>query len=305
MKRFDQLTILVTALLCVGQPICPSAQSTTPASQAGSRERLSLDRGWHFHLGDIPFPVIEGLGPSYINAKAGHAWGAAAPDPDDPDWRALDLPHDWAVEGPFDPEANLSQGYRQRGVGWYRRYFKLEKSDYGKHLELQFDGVATHCTVWVNGILAHRNWCGYTSFYVDVTPFAKYGDEVNTIAVRVDANPMEGWWYEGAGIYRHTWLVKRHPVHMVTDGVYANPVRNADGSWTVPVEATLSSCAADPVEVDVETTLVDPAGEELTRTITTATVDPLEESVATLAMRMESPQLWSVDHPTLYEVRPE
>ena len=76
----------------------------------------------------------------------------------------LDLPHDWVVEGPFDENANLSQGYRPRGIAWYRRSFKLPRSDKGRDLEIQFDGVATHCTVWVNGIVAARNWCGYTSF---------------------------------------------------------------------------------------------------------------------------------------------
>jgi len=215
-----------------------------------------MDRGWLFHLGDVPFPVIKGQGPSYENAKAGQAWGAAAPDGDDSDWRQLDLPHDWAVEGPFDPDANLSQGYRPRGVGWYRRYFELDESDQGKHLELQFDGVATHCVVWVNGILAHRNWCGYNSFHIDVTPFAKYGNDVNTIAVRVDANPMEGWWYEGAGIYRHTWLIKRSPVHVMTDGVFANPIRGADGFWTVPVEVTLGNSGSTKAKTRVEATLI-------------------------------------------------
>ena len=88
-------------------------------------------------------------------------------------------------------------------------------------MELQFDGVSTYCTVWVNGTVVHRNWCGYTSFSVDITPLVKYGDEFNTVVVRVDAEAQEGWWYEGAGIYRHTWLVKRSPLHIVTDGVFA------------------------------------------------------------------------------------
>ena len=110
-----------------------------------------------------------------------------------------------------------------RGIGWYRRQFRLDPADRGRHLELQFDGVATHCEVWLNGTVVARNWCGYTSFYVDLTPFAQFGDSLNTLAVRVDADAMEGWWYEGAGMYRHTWLVKRDPVHLVTDGVYANP----------------------------------------------------------------------------------
>ena len=126
-------------------------------------------------------------------------------------------------------------------MGWYRKYFRLDPADHGKHLEIQLDGIATHCTVWVNGVLAARNWCGYTSVYIDITPFANFGSDVNVIAVQVDAVAQEGWWYEGAGLYRHAWLVKRNPVHIETDGVYANPVRNADGQWTIPVEATLDS----------------------------------------------------------------
>ena len=228
---------------------------------------------------------------------------AAAPDADDSDWRTLDLPHDWAIEGTVDRNANLSQGYRRRGVGWYRRHFRLPASDQGRHLELQFDGVATHATVWVNGILAHRNWCGYTSFAIDVTPFARYGEELNTIAVRVDADPMEGWWYEGAGIYRHTWLVKRSPVHVATDGVYVNPTRNADGTWTIPFEATLGSCGAAPADVEVEAVLVDPAGKEVVREKSTTEVEPLGETVVKLSLPVKSPELWSVDKPTLYEVR--
>ncbi len=114
---------------------------------AVQREVLCFDKGWSFHLGDIPFPVVRGHSASYRNAKAGHAGGAAAPGYDDSSWRVLDLPHDWAIEGRVDPEANLSQGYYKRGIGWYRRKFKLLPEDKGKHIELQFDGIATHATV--------------------------------------------------------------------------------------------------------------------------------------------------------------
>lgn len=266
-------------------------------------EQLSLDQGWRFHQGDVPFPVVKGHDDSYNNAKAGKAWGAAAPEYDDTNWRELDLPHDWAVEGPFDPNENLSQGYRPRGIGWYRRQFKLDPADRGKYLEVQFDGVATHCTVWFNGTVVARNWCGYTSFYIDITPMAQYGDNLNTIAVRVDANDMEGWWYEGAGIYRHTWLVKRNPVHIITDGVYANPVRDTNGSWTVPVEVTLENSGTDPAPVRVEATLLNAAGNEVVSGNATAHVPVLDQAVAKFSLPVTSPRLWSVDEPTLYQIR--
>jgi beta-galactosidase len=303
MKRLSYQVLASAILVCIGWLEHTTAQSATSTSPEISRERLSLDRAWLFYLGDIPFPEIKGQAQTYESAKAGRAWGAAAPDFDDSNWRQLDLPHDWAVESPFDPKANLAQGYRPRGVGWYRRHFKLDKSEQGKHLELQFDGVATHCVVWVNGILAHRNWSGYNSFAIDLTPFAKYGEEINSISVRVDANPMEGWWYEGAGIYRHTWLVKRNPVHIITDSVFANPIRTDDGSWTIPVEATLASCAKEPANVKIETALIDPTGSEVGSSSSELTVNPLEESVARLPIPVASPQLWSTEEPILYELR--
>ncbi|HZE84583.1 MAG TPA: hypothetical protein VE035_09750, partial [Puia sp.] len=211
-------------------------------SRAGAQtEKLSFDKGWRFYEGDIPMPVIKGHGNSYNNAKAGKAWGAADPGFDDKEWMLLNLPHDWAVEQPFDSTANLSQGYRRRGIGWYRRNFKIDARDRGKYLEVQFDGVATHATVWFNGTLVSRNWCGYTSFYIDITPFVKYGGALNTLVVKVDAVQQEGWWYEGAGIYRHAWLVKRNPIHLITDGVYAQPVRRNKTDWVIPVEATLEN----------------------------------------------------------------
>ena len=113
---------------------------------------------------------------------------------------------------------------------------------------------------------------------------------------------MEGWWYEGAGIYRHTWLVKRNPVHIATDGVYASPICNADSTWTVPVEVTLNSCSEQSVDVDVDSTLVDLSGTDVARG-TTPTVRPLEESIVQLSMSVENPQLWSIDQPRLYELR--
>jgi beta-galactosidase len=278
----------------------PQSQSqATPAV----RERLSLDRGWLFHEGDIPFPVITGHQASYDNAKAGSSSGAASPEFDDSTWKRVDLPHDWAVAQPFDKDANISQGYRRRGMGWYRRYFRLDPADHGKHLEIQLDAIATHATLWVNGVLSVRNWSGYNSIYVDITPFARFGNDLNVISIQVDANAMEGWWYEGAGMYRHTWLVKRNPLHIETDGVFANPVKNADGTWSIPVETTLYSTEDKPSTVEVESTLIDPDGKPVVTGKGEATVQPLGEAIARFTLPVMSPRLWSVDQPTLYSVR--
>ena len=153
MKRNFFKTLALACLLLFLGVISGLAQNPATSSAAVTgRERLSLDRGWLLHEGDVPFPVITGHQQSYNNAKAGSSWGAASPSFDDSSWKPVDLPHDWAVEQPFDKSANISQGYRARGMGWYRKYFRLDPADHGKHLEIQLDGIATHCTVWVNGV---------------------------------------------------------------------------------------------------------------------------------------------------------
>jgi beta-galactosidase len=149
--RCGSPVIMLSALL-----FCLAATGTASMGQttrlAIGRETLSLDQGWRFHLGDIPPTDFKANGDEAEGgAKGASAWGAAAPKYDDKVWKVLDLPHDWVVEQPFDQRAVKNQGYRQRGIAWYRRQFMLDASDRGKHLELQFDGVSTHCTVWFNG----------------------------------------------------------------------------------------------------------------------------------------------------------
>lgn len=288
--------------LCIG--FCAASGVLAADGPSAVRQRLSLDADWRFHLGDIPMPEIKGHTTSYNNAKAGKAWGAAAPEYDDKGWRILNLPHDWVVEGPFDKNANISQGYRPRGVAWYRRHFSLNEADKGKHFELQFDGIATHATVWVNGLLVNRNFCGYNSFQIDLTPLVTFGKQSNTIVVRVDANPQEGWWYEGGGIYRHTWLVKREPVHIETYGVYANPVRDQAGKWSIPVEVTLNNIETLPVDAEIEAELFDPEGKPVVGGKTLITVPVLNPATAAVPLMFPGmPRLWSVDTPTLYSVK--
>lgn len=265
--------------------------------------RLLLDRGWRFHLGDVPMPEIKGHQASYENAKAGAAHGAAAMTFDDSDWREVTLPHDWAIEAPVDQAANIAQGYRKRGVGWYRRTIRLDPALKGKYLELDFGAIATHATIWINGTIVDRNWSGYNGVHVDLTPYARFGDELNTIAIRVDADPMEGWWYEGAGIYRHVWLAAREPVHIVTDGVHCDPRRAEDGSWSVPIEVIVRNIGIEETMVSAEVELHDAQDRRITLPVTTGgKIGPLATRTFTLSLPVENPQLWSPDSPTLYKL---
>jgi beta-galactosidase len=263
---------------------------------------LELDQGWCFHAGDIAFPELTGQDETYDNAKAGKAWGAAATDFDDSEWRRVRLPHDYAVEQPVEADANIAQGYRRRGIAWYRRTLRLEQADRGKSLELRFDGISSHATVWVNGLVMARNWSGYNGFAIDLTPIARYGQDLNTIAVRVDAKAMDGWWYEGAGIYRHVWLMRRVPLHIVSDGLAAVPREGRDDLWTLPVQLTLANAGEQPATARVQVVLFDPQGQVVTQGSSTTTVAALEQVAENITLQLRSPQRWDVQKPALYRL---
>ncbi len=188
---------------------------------ASPREHLSLDRGWKFHLGD-DWPDALHLD------KAGSSDGSAAAAFDDHAWRTVQLPHDWAIELPFDPAADRNHGYKplgprypQTSVAWYRRSFALPASDEGRRIWLTFDGVYRDATVWVNGWLVKHHESGYSPFHEDITAAVNPGG-ANTIAVRVDATKFEGWFCEGAGIYRHVWRDKTEPLALASDGLFVH-----------------------------------------------------------------------------------
>lgn len=262
--------------------------------------RLLMDDGWRFHEGDITVPPPATHHETYLSVKAGNARGAAAIDWDDSDWQDVRVPHDWASAQPFSPEANVSQGYRSRGIGWYRRTFRLPESDRDKRLELQFGGIATAATIWINGNLAARNNSAYNAIHVDITPFVRFGEADNVIAIRVDANQMEGWWYEGAGLYRHVWLARRAAVSIATDGVHCDPRRRDDGGWQVPVMVDLESVAEAAREVTITAALCDPEGRIIARQQAVAEVAALGKGQARLLLAAGEPRLWSIENPQLY-----
>ncbi|KTF68599.1 beta-galactosidase GalA [Sphingomonas sp. HT-1] len=284
-----------------GFPMPAPKTTLLPRLPDSDPTRTRIERGWRFHEGDIAPAPLKDHDDTYGSVKAANARGAAARDYDDSDWAEVRLPHDWASFQPFEKTANVSQGYRRRGIGWYRRRLTLDAADRGKTIELHLDGVATNATVWVNGSIVAHSWSGYASILIDMTPFARFGDEDNVIAIRVDAEAMEGWWYEGAGLYRHAWLVRRAPVSIITDGVHCDPRKTGSG-WLVPVTVTLGNIERAPVSVTVEADLLDPAGKRVATGSSAITVPVLNEAQAAFTLDAGNPQLWSVETPTLYTV---
>ena len=199
-----------------------------------SRQRTRIDDGWRFALGHASDPAQDfdhGVRPFFFG-KAGYGDGPAAADFEDRPWRRVDLPHDWAVELPFDARGSsahgskaIGRGFPENSVGWYRRELAIPASARGQRIALEFDGVFRDSVVWVNGHYLHREASGYSGFQVDISDYLNFGGR-NVVAVRVDASTQEGWWYEGAGIYRHVWLSKTAPLHVAHDGtclLYTSP----------------------------------------------------------------------------------
>ena len=197
---------------------------TSPEIDLSPREHLLFDFDWRFLQGHGTDPIRDlGFGKTVFQqgfVETGD-FNFAMPGFDDAKWRALNLPHDWAVELPFvyDKELEshgfkpLGRTYPETSVGWYRRVFDVPGSDLGRRIFLDFDGAFRSALVFCNGTFVGRNDNGYVPFGFDLTDFLFYGQK-NCITVRTDASLGDGWCYEGAGIYRHVWLTKVDPLHL-------------------------------------------------------------------------------------------
>ena len=268
------------------------------------REHLSLDAGWKFHLGD-DWPDALHL------ENSGTGSGPASDKFDDTYWRALNVPHDWAVELPFDQAADGSHGFHALGVkyptnsiAWYRRTFELPKADEGKHIWLTFDGVFRDATVWVNGWCVSHHEGGYYPFREDITDVLHYNGK-NTISVRVDATKTEGWFYEGAGIYRHVWLDKTAPVAIAPDGVFVQTEFENNlpqGRPDVDVEVGLLNAQTNAATATVNCEIVSPDGAPLSQFSGAEKLKARSTGTVKLAAKLSSPVLWSPESPTLYKL---
>ncbi len=280
--------------------------SRDKVSDVRAREEISLNRGWLFYDGDVTEHAAAGHRLAYMSAKTQMPSGTVfTQDFDDSGWRKIDLPHDFVLEHEPTEKTGTHGGCRERGVAWYRRYFKLSEADRGKNLELLFEGVSTFADVYFNGALMYSNRCGYTSFRCDVTPMAEYGDFYNTIAVRVDATKSEGWWYEGGGIYRNVWLIKRPPVHFVTDSIFANPVQKK-GKWVIPFEAEIANTGTGKVSLEAVARVGDKDGKIIAEKVFAAACPAVFGQGKISGMieieKQKDIQLWDIDCPHLYKL---
>ena len=220
------------------------------------------------------------------------------------DWRKVHLPHDFVLEGTFDPKADGSHGFLPKNVGWYQKTFVLPASDKGKSLWIDFDGIYRDSRIWLNGKLLGRHASGYTSFHYDITDAANYGGN-NVLTVYVDATISEGWWYEGGGIYRHVWLNKAGPLHVSPWGAYvvstpdqeANPTQAA-----LQVQTTLSNRSKTAQSCQVVSEIQDADGKTVLTLSNPKTIGQGAEGVLLQKSALPHPHLWSLETPYLYHL---
>ena len=276
-------------------------------------QKTNIDDDWRFALGHATdtskdFNFATGYF-SYLS-KTGFGDGPASTAFDDRTWRKIDLPHDWAIEMPFDPEGSHSHGYKavgprfpQNSVGWYRKTIEIPESDLGKKIYVTFDGIFRDADVFINGFFLGNEPSGYLEQQYDVTDYLNYGDK-NYLVVRVDASMEEGWFYEGAGIYRHVWLEKKQPLHFVNHGVWINP-QKVDGNWTVQLQTEVTNQSREPRSFKIHYTISDADGNtvmELDTETVSLNAGAISTDASILALKAD-PRLWDLDDPYLYTLK--
>ena len=324
MPSFTRRDVLRSGLVLSASTLVPgsvqranallSRYADVPSAEASSavapRERLLLDFGWKFVFGNGEDPRRDlgfGMGQGDFSKSGDFEFATAKLD--DSKWRSLNLPHDWAVELPFVwDEEQQSHGYKPLGrrypetsVGWYRRVFDIPKEDEGRRISIEFDGAFRDALVFLNGYFIGRNDNGYAPFCFDLTDFLDYGGK-NYLMVRMDASFGDGWFYEGAGIYRHVWLTKTDALHL---GRWESYVRSAPetkghAGW-LDLGTVVQNEGRDAENCLVRWKILDADGKVV------ATVDAKPQSIAadgsatfTAGAHIENPTRWSPENPHLY-----
>ena len=283
------------------------AQTNSP------REKLLMDGGWRFAFGHAtdpakdfdPAPASEMF--NYLT-KVGNGRGAAAARFDDSGWRQLNLPHDWAVEAPFDGRGSSSHGYKaigknfpERSVGWYRKSFTIPASDLGRRISVDFDGAFRDSQVWVNGFYLGREASGYLPFSYDLSDYLNYGGN-NTISVRVDATLEEGWFYEGAGIYRHVWLTKTAPLHVARYGTFVT-TEVKENSANVAARVTVNNDQPTNALFEIRQAILGADGKIVASgTLRKLSLAPGESREFSSVLGVSHPKLWSCETPALHRL---
>ena len=261
------------------------AEFMRAAESAEPRTRQTFDFDWRFMRGD----PVDAQNPDFVDAA----------------WRAVDLPHDWSIEGPYgenEPAAGPG-GYLPTGIGWYRKRFTVPAGERGRIFTLEFDGVYQNSEVWINGHSLGVRPNGFIPFAYEMTPFVRFGAE-NVVAVRVDNSRQTNCrWYTGSGIYRHTWLLTTDPLRVAYWGTFVTTPRVSVEHATVRVETKVANNRAHAASCTLATALHDQSGAAVVTRETPHVLAAGANFRFVQEFPVSDPSLWSVEHPYLYTVR--
>lgn len=278
-----------------------------------AQEKISLDEDWKFHFGhaahvekDFDYSKTALLHKSNVYATT-----IVHPKFIDSTWQKINVPHDWAVELPFVKSEQVemdSHGYKPVGgaypetsIGWYRKHFSVDKSKSNKRFELQFDGIYRNAEIWLNGFYVGTNFSGYVGNSYDVSDYMNFDNE-NVLVIRVDATQYEGWFYEGAGIYRHVWLHCTDKTFIPEDGVFVHS--NVKGNNAeVTIETTVQNNDLKNSNSIVYSYITDRNGKLLVKTKEQkVNLGILKNQTIKQHLQLKNPELWSLENPYLYSV---
>ncbi len=275
-------------------------------------ERSSFNKGWRFQLGHAYSShndmFLYGNGDSHPFTKSGRMEGVNSEDFDDSGWRQVDLPHDWAIELDFINDPTLADyGFKPVGwkfpetsLGWYRKVFEIPATDRDKKIFIKFDGVYRDCDMWLNGFYLGNNLSGYMEFMYDLTDMIRYGEK-NILVARVNATQNEGWWYEGAGIYRHTWLIKKSLIHIPEYGTYIT-TDVGNNNATVHIQTDMVNEYSTEHEGELHLQIVNDAGEIIGTAVESFIIGENASETFFSEISVSNPKLWSVERPILHKL---
>ncbi len=258
-----------------------SAHAPATQVRVAKERRISFNDGWRFLKAEAP--------------------GAQDPAFDDSQWREVQLPHDWAIEGPFDPKLNPHTGALPvSGTGWYRKGFKVPENLKSRYFTIEFDGAMSNARVWLNGQELGGRPYGYIGFAFDLTPHLRFGSQKNVLAVRLTPEANSSRWYPGAGIYRNVWLTITGPLHVARWGTYVTTPNVSDEQGTVAVKTELRNRLDHDAKVVLRTSILDSDGKQVSQSTAEPTIPAAGTQTVAQTLTIERPHRWDIDHPYLY-----
>ena len=284
------------------------------------RTRECFDKNWLFHKGDIAIKYavkagkyggLTDINPVIVNDENAviNYPGLNRPAPfKAADWVNVNLPHDWLVEESFINDNSLGSqpaatGFLTPGIGFYRKEFEIPGTDKGKKISIEFDGIYRNSRVWVNGNYLGNHESGYTPSFYDLTNVLRYGDEgKNVILVRVDGRESEGWWYEGCGIYRHTWFTKTEMLHVDRFGTYITTPSVSQTEAIVEIKTTVKNEHNVSKNISLVSKIIDTNSAIIDNKTTTLTISPFSQIEIFQKASVQKPMLWSPETPNLYKL---